>query len=111
MKRWELLRLWYGRVVKRGLFWSTGRGSGTSSNMNRSTSQRAKSAGDIAAYSRLVLAIGFGGFLLLLAFAGFGRAPACWNRSGQTFICQAPTSGIAFSSRTRRRPKPIAQAC
>ena len=71
MKRWELLRLWYGRVVKRGLFWSTGRGSGTSSNMNRSTSQRAKSAGDIAAYSRLVLAIGFGGFLLLLAFAGF----------------------------------------
>jgi hypothetical protein len=21
IKRWELLRLWYGRVVKRGLFW------------------------------------------------------------------------------------------
>jgi len=33
--------------------------------------QPARTAGSIAAYSRLVLAIGFGGLLLLLAFSGF----------------------------------------
>ena len=38
--------------------------------MHQSPSKPARTAGSIAAYSRLVLAIGFGGLLLLLAFAG-----------------------------------------